>query len=143
MRTILKIAWRNIWRNQRRTLISMSAIGIGLTLVIFYSGLMAGEIGEATEQLDNTGMGHVEIAAPGWREHRRVGESLAAPAALVAGLDLPPTAEVGWRIVGRGLILERAGQRRRGAARCRLVARGAALGPRTRRAARPAPGPRR
>jgi putative ABC transport system permease protein len=104
MRTVLRIAWRSIWRNRRRTLISMSAIGIGLTLVIFYSGLMGGMLGEATEQLDNTGLGHVEITAPGWRTHRQVGVALAAPAALVDRLDLPATAEVGWRIVGRGLI---------------------------------------
>ena len=104
MRTVLKIAWRSIWRNRRRTLISMSAVGIGLTLVILYSGMLGGVLGDATEQLDTTGMGHVEITAPGWREHRRVGDAVASPEAVVARLDLPATAEVGWRIVGRGLI---------------------------------------
>jgi ABC-type lipoprotein release transport system permease subunit len=104
VRTLLKIAWRSIWRNRRRTLISMSAVGIGLTLVIFYSGMMAGMLGEATEQLDHTGLGHVEITAPGWRVQRKLGASLAAPAQLAAALDLPVGAEVGWRVVGRGLI---------------------------------------
>ena len=68
MRTVLVIAWRSIWRNRRRTLISMSAVGIGLVLVILYSGMLGGVLGDATEQHDTTGMGHVEITAPGWRE---------------------------------------------------------------------------
>jgi ABC-type lipoprotein release transport system permease subunit len=103
MATVLKIAWRSIWRNRRRTLISMSAVGIGLTLVIFYAGLIAGILGDAKEQLDNIGMGHVEISAAGWRAHRGATESIDRPAALVATLDLPPLSEVGWRVSARGL----------------------------------------
>ncbi len=104
MRTILKIAWRSIWRNRRRTLISMSAVGIGLLLVIFYSGLLGGVLLDAKQQLDNVGMGHVEITAPGWRTHRSAAESLPDPDALLARLDLPPGSEVGWRVVARGLV---------------------------------------
>jgi putative ABC transport system permease protein len=104
MATVLKIAWRNIWRNRRRTIISLSAVGIGLTLVILYSGLLQGVLGDATAQLDTTGMGHVEITAPKWRERGRVDDNLAAPRALVARLELPPTSQVGWRVIGRGLI---------------------------------------
>jgi ABC-type lipoprotein release transport system permease subunit len=104
MRTILKVAWRSIWRNTRRTLISMSAVGIGLVLVIFYSGVLGGVLGEAKEQLDNTGMGHVEITAAGWRAHHAAAESMAAPETLLARLDLPEGSEVGWRVVARGLI---------------------------------------
>ena len=103
MATVLKIAWRSIWRNRRRTLISMSAGGIGLTLVILYAGLIAGILGDAKEQLDNIGMGHVEISAAGWRAHRGAAESIDRPAALVATLDLPPLSEVGWRVSARGL----------------------------------------
>ena len=104
MRTILKVAWRSIWRNRRRTLISMSAVGIGLVLVIFYSGLLGGALGDAKQQLDNVGMGHVEITAPGWRTHRAATESLADPESLLARLDLPERSEVGWRVVARGLV---------------------------------------
>jgi ABC-type lipoprotein release transport system permease subunit len=104
MGTVLKIAWRSIWRNRRRTLISMSAVGAGLVLVILYSGLIGGMLGEAKEQLDNIGMGHVEITPAGWRAHRGAAETIRSPAALVAGLGLPPRSEVGWRVVARGLI---------------------------------------
>lgn len=104
MRTVLRIAWRSIWRNRRRTLISMCAVGVGLFLVIVYGGILAAVLGDAKEQLDNTGMGHVEITAPGWRAHHRAAEALPAPAALLAGLDLPRATEAGWRVLGRALV---------------------------------------
>ncbi len=104
MLTVLKIAWRSIWRNRRRTLISMSAVGFGLLLIIFYSGLMAGVLGDARNQLDNTGMGHVEITAEGWRAQRDVRASLAEPDAVLASLPLPPNTDAGWRIVSRALV---------------------------------------
>jgi len=82
----------------------MSAVGIGLVMVILYAGLIAGVLGDAKEQLDNIGMGHVEITAAGWRAHRGAAESIPSPASLVATLDLPPLSEVGWRVVARGLV---------------------------------------
>lgn len=104
MRTLLKIAWRSIWRNRRRTIISMSAVAIGLLLVIFFSGMLGSIYGEAKEQLDNVGMGHVEITAPGWRAQRRATDSVPSPAALLDGLELPPGSEAGYRVIARGLI---------------------------------------
>ncbi len=104
MRTILKIAWRSIWRNQRRTLISMGAVGIGLLLVIFYSGLLDSMLGEAKEQLDNVGMGHVEITATGWRAKHRPTDNLKDPEDLIKKLDLPKGSEVGHRVMTRGLM---------------------------------------
>ena len=104
MGTILKVAWRSIWRNWRRTLISMSAVGVGLLLVIVYSGVLAGVLGEAKDQLDNVGMGHVEITAAGWRAHRGASQSIASPAAFLGRLDLPPGSESGWRVVTRALV---------------------------------------
>jgi len=104
MGTILKISWRSIWRNPRRTLLSMVAIGVGLMLVIFYSGMMAGGFGDAKEQLDNTGIGHVEITAAGWRSQRAAEKSIESPEALLASLELPEGTEAGGRIVARGLL---------------------------------------
>ncbi len=104
MRTILKIAWRSIWRNRRRTLISMSAVGIGLVLVIFYSSLVSSMLGDAKEQLDNVGMGHVEITAKDFRALHRPTDNMTEPAALLAKLQLPEGSEVGYRVIVRGLV---------------------------------------
>jgi ABC-type lipoprotein release transport system permease subunit len=99
----LSLGWRNIWRNKRRTLISMSAIGFGLLLVIFYSGLVGGMLGDAKNQLDNGGMGHVEIFADGFRNKHEVGLSMNDVEELRKNLQLPVGSEVGSRVLARGL----------------------------------------
>src|SRR6185295_15867532 len=101
---ILRIAWRSIWRNRRRTLISMSAATFGLVLVIFYSSLMSAMIGDAKNQLDTTGMGHVEVYAAGYRQKPQASKAFRDPAAVLAKLQLPPGAEAGYRVLARALI---------------------------------------
>ena len=103
MIAILKLAWRNIWRNRRRTLIGMSAIGVGLVLVVFYSGMVGGMMADAKNQLDNAGMGHIEIYARGFRPRRDVGSVMADLPREGQGLQLPPGAQIGTRVLARGL----------------------------------------
>lgn len=97
------LGWRNIWRNRRRTLISMSAIGFGLLLVIFYSGLVGGMMGDAKNQLDNGGLGHVEVFARNFRPKRDVATAMFDVEQLRQRLQLPPGSEVGSRVLARGL----------------------------------------
>jgi putative ABC transport system permease protein len=99
----LELGWRNIWRNRRRTLISMSASGVGLLLVIFYSGMVGGMMGDAKNQLDNGGMGHVEVYAKGYRPKRDVAIAMSDVAQWRDKLSLPAGAEVGSRVLARGL----------------------------------------
>jgi ABC-type lipoprotein release transport system permease subunit len=103
MSSVLMLGWRNIWRNRRRTLISMSAIGVGLLLVIFYSGMVGGMMGDAKHQLDNGGLGHVEVFARGYRPRRDVALSMSDGARWLNDAKLPPGAESGTRVLARGL----------------------------------------
>ena len=42
MRLFLRLAWRNIWRHRRRTLIVVLSIGLTMALMMFYDGFVAG-----------------------------------------------------------------------------------------------------
>jgi len=42
MKLYLRIAWRNIWRHRRRTLLVAVAMALGLAMMMMYDGLMAG-----------------------------------------------------------------------------------------------------
>ena len=64
----LRLAWRNIWRHRRRTLIIVLAMGLGLSFMLFYDGLMEGFnqaiYGNAIRVLG----GNIQIHAAGYRE---------------------------------------------------------------------------
>ena len=42
MQLFLRLAWRNIWRHRRRMLIVVLSIGLGMALMMFYDGFVAG-----------------------------------------------------------------------------------------------------
>ena len=66
----LKIAWRNLWRNRRRTLLAVSAIALGQMTVVFVNCLMAGMMDQVVRTVVGPLVGHVEIQHPEWREEQ-------------------------------------------------------------------------
>jgi ABC-type lipoprotein release transport system permease subunit len=40
--TLIKIAWRNVWRQRRRTILIAIAMGVTMSLLVFYDGLIVG-----------------------------------------------------------------------------------------------------
>ncbi len=59
---VFRFAWRNIWRNRRRTLITASAIMIGVSSLIFFRSYITGIMNGAGEEIIRTESGHVKIA---------------------------------------------------------------------------------
>jgi ABC-type lipoprotein release transport system permease subunit len=65
---IIKLAWRNLWRNKRRTLITISSICFGLVLAIVFIGLGDGTYGTMIDSAARLGSGHVTLENPGYRK---------------------------------------------------------------------------
>jgi ABC-type lipoprotein release transport system permease subunit len=67
MTLYLRLAWRNIWRHKRRTIIIMLAMGMSLAMMMWYDGLMEGFnqaiYGNAIRVLG----GNIQIHAAGYR----------------------------------------------------------------------------
>jgi putative ABC transport system permease protein len=59
---ILKLAWRNSWRNRRRTFFTLLALSIGVMSVIFARSYIAGIVNNASESMIKTQAGHIRIA---------------------------------------------------------------------------------
>jgi ABC-type lipoprotein release transport system permease subunit len=64
IRLILRFSWRNIWRNRRRTLLTLSAITIGMISLIFGRGYIAGAIQAMLEPGIRLSTGHIRLAHP-------------------------------------------------------------------------------
>jgi ABC-type lipoprotein release transport system permease subunit len=69
----VKMAWRNIFRNKRRTIIAGIAIGIGLASLIFVDALVIGMERNMIHSATATFLGDGEIHRDGYRETREVG----------------------------------------------------------------------
>ena len=62
-----RIAWRNVWRNGRRTVIAVAAMALALTLIIFFDGMMGGFTGVMyANQVRHSG-GNVLVHAEGYK----------------------------------------------------------------------------
>jgi len=57
----MKMAWRNIWRNPRRTFVILSAVFFGVTGMLFMAALMKGMVYSMVENNINNLTGHVLI----------------------------------------------------------------------------------
>jgi len=68
MGKLLRMAWRNVWRNWRRTLIALLAIALGLTALIFMDGLIGGSRQAIYGNAVRLQGGNLQVHAPGYRE---------------------------------------------------------------------------
>jgi ABC-type lipoprotein release transport system permease subunit len=71
MGKLIRLAWRNVWRNWRRTVIAVIAIALGLAFLIFFDGMMNG----ASEAIYGNAVklmgGNIQVHAIGYREKAR------------------------------------------------------------------------
>jgi ABC-type lipoprotein release transport system permease subunit len=70
MMQILKMAFRDLGRNRRRSFFSALAVGGGLALLILMSSVVAGEMGSALESAINLQTGHIQIRAATYDENK-------------------------------------------------------------------------
>jgi ABC-type lipoprotein release transport system permease subunit len=68
MRLYIRLAWRNIWRHRRRTLIVVLAIGLTLALMMWYDGLVAGFDQAIYANAVKVLGGNIQIHAAGYRD---------------------------------------------------------------------------
>ena len=58
------MAWRNLWRNRRRTIITMSAITFGIFLAVVFTGMGDSTYTDMINLAARMGGGHVSIQHP-------------------------------------------------------------------------------
>lgn len=68
MNLYLRLAWRNIWRHRRRTLIVMLAIGLTMSLMMIFDGMMAGFNNAIYANAIKVLGGNIQAHAAGFRE---------------------------------------------------------------------------
>ena len=107
MGKLLRMAWRNVWRNWRRTLIAVIAIGLGLMALIFLDGTIAGFQQAIFGNAVRLQGGNVQVHAPGYREKAKRLPLLPladAPAVVQAAQAQPQVIVASHRINTGGFV---------------------------------------
>lgn len=96
----LQLAWRNIWRNPRRTSIILSAIIIGVASMIFLASLMRGMMDGMVENAIDNMVGHIRIQHPDYRIDPSIENRIDFPDKILKALAtvLPDGARIAKRI---------------------------------------------
>ena len=83
-----QLAWRNIWRNKRRTAIILTAVVIGVWSMILLGSLMRGMAVGMIKNGISTLTGHIQIHRKGYRADPAIENSIPDPRAVTAAKDL-------------------------------------------------------
>jgi putative ABC transport system permease protein len=82
---LVKVSWRNVWRNPRGTLLTALALGLGLALLLISLGLLDGGHEQTIANGVRFGPGHVVIQAKGFQDTGS--QELLLPARVVSTIN--------------------------------------------------------
>ena len=66
MKDYLKLAWRNIWRNKRRTIITMASVFFAMFFALVMRALQVGSYGHMTDNVVQAFTGYIQIHRYGY-----------------------------------------------------------------------------
>ncbi len=75
MNSYTKLAWRNIWRNKRRTLITTASIFFGVVLSAFMTSMQEGSYSQYISAIVNSYSGYLQIHKNGYWEDKIINNS--------------------------------------------------------------------
>ena len=72
---LFKLAWRNLWRNKKRTLITIASIFFGVIWAVFISSLQSGSFQNMIDNMVRFSSGHIQIQSTDFRELKSINNS--------------------------------------------------------------------
>jgi len=107
---IARLAWRSIWRNRRRTLITVISIGFGLACTVFFIAIGEGVYAQLIDQVVRMQAGHITMENPGYRDAPAVDLWIKTPESLRSQIErLPQVERTKLIIMGQGIARSASG----------------------------------
>ncbi len=101
---LVRIAWRNLGRNRRRTLIAGGAIALGVSMCIASFGIMDGMSSDMVRSITDVQLGHVQVHQPGFSTQPKLGLAFDKAGALAReAQDMPGVQAASPRVIGWAL----------------------------------------
>ncbi|MDR3573688.1 MAG: FtsX-like permease family protein [Anaerolineaceae bacterium] len=112
MRLYLRLAWRNLWRHRRRTLIVILSMGLTLAMMMMYDGLIAGFEQAIYANAIKVLGGNIQVHANGYNDKTDMNPLLPLgnnQAAVQSALAQPQVVAASLRITTGGMVTNRKG----------------------------------
>ena len=93
MTTDLMMAWRNIWRNPRRTVLTLSAIAFACLILVFMLSFQLGSYDAMINASVRIHAGHVQVQAEGYHEEGKMRMVVPNPSDVGEALSAVPEIE--------------------------------------------------
>lgn len=105
MAFLFQVAWRNLWRQGRRSLITASAMAIGVALCMFMTAFADGMYVKMFDVLVSQKLGHAQVHHPDYPRTKILHDTIPDGDALLAEIDaLPETEAATARLFSYGLL---------------------------------------
>ncbi len=104
----IKMAWRNIWRNPRRSILTMAAIAFACVLLVFMLSLQFGSYDTMINTAVKIHTGHLQIQAKGYQDKKSIRLVLSDPMQVGEVLkNIPEVDEYTFRANAFSLVSSR------------------------------------
>ena len=93
MLSLIRLAFRNVGRNRRRSILAFVSVAISLTVIVFAQGFMSGFVQSFVKNATKNDAGHIRIAAKKFEERSRffpVSYTVANPDSVIRVIRADP-----------------------------------------------------
>ena len=102
---LMKTAWRNLFRQRRRTAITASAMALSLAMAIPFYGLILGIREQVVQAICGMELGHLQVHNTAYADGRALAATLREPDGLLKAVRATPGVKGATaRVHGYGLV---------------------------------------
>ncbi len=84
---LLKLAWRNLWRNKKRSIITISSITIAVFLAVFMRTMQLGMYSNMIKNVVGSYVGYVQVHANGYWDEQTLDNALTVTPELLTDIN--------------------------------------------------------
>lgn len=102
---LLKLAWRNVWRNKRRSIIILISVAVGVVATVLMDTLSRGMVYQMLENQVGSHVSHIEIHRAGFNDNPVIQSTVPDASAVEKALqNTPEIAHWSKRVLTYGLV---------------------------------------
>ncbi len=83
----LMLAWRNVWKNKRRTVLTLLTTFVGCIMIIFFNAMAKGGHDQMIEDTVSRNAGHIQVQAKGFWENKGIEDAFIPDEKLMKAIE--------------------------------------------------------